>query len=714
MASSAQPAGGEAPQDPRFGITKVMSMATPTAAELQLSAKLEDLLRRHNLYEDEDEMRKRVQVLGKLNTLAREFVKRASLTKPGFNEAKAMHAGAKIFTFGSYRLGVHASGADIDTLLVAPNHIERADFFEHMVDILREQPDVRELDPVPTAYVPIIKFEMDGIPIDLLFARLAMDSIPEDLQIEERHLKGIDEPTVRSLNGTRVASAILSLVPNVANFRTTLRCIKLWAKKRGIYSNALGFLGGVAWALLTARVCQLYPNACPATLLARFFRVYVHWKTGDVTRGSNAQPVPIVLCHITEGTLNLGLKVTASARAPHASSARAAVHLPSAGFGAAVCACAELSGLACARAPRRSPLPPAAQVWNPKKYPREKYDLMPVITPCYPCMNSTFNMAWTNLQVLKAEFKRGLDIATQVEEGHEEWDALFEPDDFFGRYHNFVMIETSALSEDEHRRWEGTVESKLRHLMKKLEVLHHLQGAHPYPKPIPFPFSGGSDGARHALPTTSGRPRARGAPGSVAARHAASSRPRAAARRFAARSAARSRSRASPSRTPLCLARLHAVPRRAGVWSSAFFLGLIIKVDESVPSRTIDLNFATKEFTDMLFEWTQYKEASMAVHLSHVRRADLPEHVRPKRTHRKRRRHGGDGDGDERAAKAPRAGAQPELTHTGASADGAASAKGGGMDRSGRTGLLSAHTDAVPVGGEAMPPLAQPMADDDL
>ena len=539
---------GEVGQDARYGITNVMSMAGPTAAELQLTTALEELLRRHNLYEDEGEMRKRVQVLGKLNALAREFVKRASLTKPGFNEAKAITAGAKIFTFGSYRLGVHATGADIDTLLVAPRHIDRADFFVHMVDILREQPEVRELDPVPTAYVPIIKFEMDGIPIDLLFARLAMDSIPEDLQIEERHLKDIDEPTVRSLNGTRVASAILSLVPNVHNFRTTLRCIKLWAKKRGIYSNALGFLGGVAWALLTARVCQLYPNACPATLLARFFRVYVHWKTGDVTRGSNAQPVPVVLCHITEGTLNLGLKVKrprARARSVGAERLQArgrrgvdAERLQArggrgvgAGWARSGCrrgvgakwaqggrevgakwarsgrevgakwarsgrgvgaghaegresACVRVQGMRaptlntrlprspprarvlrratprtpsraarCGAARTRVPAPLCAQVWNPKKYPREKYDLMPVITPCYPCMNSTFNMAWTNLQVLKAEFKRGLDVATLVESGQERWEALFEQDDFFGRYHNFVVVETSALSEDEHRRW---------------------------------------------------------------------------------------------------------------------------------------------------------------------------------------------------------------------------------------------------------------------
>jgi len=77
--------------------------------------------------------------------------------------------------------------------------------------------------------------------------------------------------------GSRVTDEILRLVPHVENFRLTLRCIKLWAKSRAIYSNVMGFLGGVAWAMMVARLCQLYPNATPSALVERFFHIMYKW-----------------------------------------------------------------------------------------------------------------------------------------------------------------------------------------------------------------------------------------------------------------------------------------------------------------------------------------------------------------------------------------------------------------------------------------------------
>ena len=168
---------------------------------------------------------------------------------------------------------------------------------------------------VPEAYVPIIKVVISGIPLDFLMARLALSSVPQNLSLKDDNLlRNLDERCVRSLNGmyiwcfhygtgyisshfklgSRVIDEILRLVPNVQVFRDALRCIKLWAQSqyqiysllhtdasptsgRAIYSNVNGFLGGVAWALLVARICQLYPNATSGAIVSRFYIIMYQW-----------------------------------------------------------------------------------------------------------------------------------------------------------------------------------------------------------------------------------------------------------------------------------------------------------------------------------------------------------------------------------------------------------------------------------------------------
>ena len=55
---------------------------------------------------------------------------------------------------------------------------------------------------VEEAFVPVIKMSFDGIELDMLFARLALQVIPEDEDLrDESLLKNLDIKCIRSLNG---------------------------------------------------------------------------------------------------------------------------------------------------------------------------------------------------------------------------------------------------------------------------------------------------------------------------------------------------------------------------------------------------------------------------------------------------------------------------------------------------------------------------------
>ena len=92
--------------------------------------------------------------------------------------------GGKIFTFGSYRLGVHTQGADIDALLVAPRHISREDVFTKFGDRLKSHDQIKHVKIIEDAFVPVIKMVFSGIEMDLTYARLALKAIPNNLDLQ--------------------------------------------------------------------------------------------------------------------------------------------------------------------------------------------------------------------------------------------------------------------------------------------------------------------------------------------------------------------------------------------------------------------------------------------------------------------------------------------------------------------------------------------------
>lgn len=214
-----------------------------------------------------------------------------------------------------------------------------------------------DIHPIPTAFTPVIKFKIHSLHVDMLFGRVCdatrllqhqkgrpsplVWSAPApapapaphaptmfrggdvDYIIDDSDLQGMDESGVRSMNGVRVTQYLLNVVPNVHHFRVTLCAVKAWANVHGVYSNVLGFLGGINCAIMVAWVCRRYPAHYPTSLLRVFFSAFATWEW----------PLPVTLDHL-----------------------------------------------------KNEPPPGVAWMpgWDPDTNPRDKRHLMPIITPVFP------------------------------------------------------------------------------------------------------------------------------------------------------------------------------------------------------------------------------------------------------------------------------------------------------------------------------------------
>ncbi|KAK8058953.1 hypothetical protein PG994_009401 [Apiospora phragmitis] len=396
-----------------WGITPPVSTALPTPAETQASNALLEELKRQGTFESAEETNTRKKVLADIQRIVDELVRRIAKEKYPRNPTLIRDARGEVFTYGSFCLGVYGPGSDIDTLVVAPKYVTRQDYFTHLPKMLEEMAPkgaVTDLTPVEDAFVPIIKFEYWGISIDLIFSRIAtLDQFPPHGQLklsDNSYLRGLDDAELRSVNGTR------------STFRLALRAIKLWAQRRAIYANIVGFPGGVVWAMLVARVCQLYPKATSATIVAKFFHLIRQWPW----------PQPVMLKAMEEGPLNV-------------------------------------------------------RVWNPKVYRGDSFHLMPVITPAYPEMCSTFNITHSNKEVIQRELLRAGQIAAQIMAGKVPWKELFVKHSFFTQGYKYYLAIISTSKEDEaHKIWSGYIESKVRILVASLEKHHSIAIAHPFNK----------------------------------------------------------------------------------------------------------------------------------------------------------------------------------------------------------------------------------------
>nr|GMD42728.1 nuclear poly(A) polymerase 4-like isoform X1 [Ipomoea batatas] len=216
MESSAETSLASAPPPKQYGLTKPLSLSGPSEADLQRNAELEKFLRDSGAYGKEEEAAKGEEVLCKLDQIVKCWVKQLTRQR-GYTDQMVEDANSIIFTCGSYRLGVHVPGTAIDTLCIGPSYVNRKeDFFIILRDVLAEMEEVTEIRCVLEAHVPVMKFRFQGISINLLYASISRLVVLEDLDISDCSvLYYIDETTLQSLNGCRVADELMKLVPNV-------------------------------------------------------------------------------------------------------------------------------------------------------------------------------------------------------------------------------------------------------------------------------------------------------------------------------------------------------------------------------------------------------------------------------------------------------------------------------------------------------------------
>lgn len=339
--------------------------------------------------------------LDKLNKIVQDWVK--ELTPREIKEANA-----KIFTFGSYILEVDEFSDPIDIICIGPSFLDHAHaFFKILHDKLFQMNDVTELKSVPHAHVPFMEFKLDGIPIKIVYATLPYSTIPSNFDVHQANVLDMDDLSRNSLDGCRVTTKIVWLVPCNETFRNALWTVKCWAKARGIWSNVIGFLGDCDWAILVARICQAHPYATLSTIIFEFFNIFSTW----------FWPNPVMLCLIEEDPR------------PHSD-------------------------------PHRLP------VWDPFK---NGNDIMPIISPAFPCKNIRADASASTLQDMIYHFKCGYDQCNLIKMNNN-WVDLFEPFKFFEKYIRYVHIDLMADTEEKLGVWKKIAEYELIPLISKIEA----------------------------------------------------------------------------------------------------------------------------------------------------------------------------------------------------------------------------------------------------
>jgi poly(A) polymerase len=213
--------------------------------------------------------------------------------------------------------------------------------------------------------------------------------------------------------------------------------------------------------------------------------------------------------------------------------------------------------------------------------------------------------------IMAQEFKRAAEVVDRIVIGKSDWSELFAKHDFFHRYKYYLQVVASSGSADLQLKWSGTVESRIRQLVMKLELVPTLMCAHPFVK--------GFDQVSLCYDDAEVRMVATGnVPEEVANRTKQEDLPK-------------DVSSVEDIKLKDEEAKKEEEKGHRMIWTTTFYIGLCVEpkgaAGATTGPRKLDISYPTNQFTQMVKQWDKYDETSMGISVSHIKWSNLPAYT---------------------------------------------------------------------------------------
>jgi len=98
-------------------------------------------------------------------------------------------------------------------------------------------------------------------------------------------------------------------------------------------------------------------------------------------------------------------------------------------------------------------------------------------------MCTTHNVGQSAMLAIKQELQLGAQVTTDIMDGKRPWSALFSKHTFFTTGFKFYLtVTSSSKTREDHNKWSSFIESRVRHLVAKLDLHPSIQLARPFNK----------------------------------------------------------------------------------------------------------------------------------------------------------------------------------------------------------------------------------------